>query len=160
LAWAAIGEGPGLLVPSCNFPWLDTAYVAALAAHFTVVVASPRGYGRSTRLNAGRYRSEMLARDLLAVTTAAGAVLAFYRELARLPDGALVDRLSCPVMSFWGSSDEVIGSFGVSLSELEIGLSARDVGYAVVPDLDHLGTLLRLDEVLPEVCAWLVHAIA
>lgn len=62
------GSGPAVLVPLCNFPLLDVPYVDALASHFTVIGASPRGYQQSTRLrNAPIYSGEMLAADLLAV---------------------------------------------------------------------------------------------
>lgn len=68
LQYTVRGSGPGLLVPVCNFPWLDMPFLDVLAAHFTVVAASPRGYQGSTRLaEAESYTGELLTTDLLAV---------------------------------------------------------------------------------------------
>jgi pimeloyl-ACP methyl ester carboxylesterase len=73
VSFAAVGTGPGLLLPWLNFPWLDTPWVDALAQHFTVVVAAPRGYAHSSRLPASAtYSVEMLHDDLLAITDRAG----------------------------------------------------------------------------------------
>jgi pimeloyl-ACP methyl ester carboxylesterase len=73
LHYAVRGTGPGLLVPVCNFPWLDMPFIDVLAAHFTVVTASPRGYQASTRLpEEQRYSGEMLVADLLAICDDAG----------------------------------------------------------------------------------------
>jgi pimeloyl-ACP methyl ester carboxylesterase len=68
LTYAVRGTGPGLLVPLCNFPWLDVRFLEVLAAHFTVVTASPRGYQASTRIpEEQQYSTAMLIADLLAV---------------------------------------------------------------------------------------------
>ena len=72
-AFTVTGEGPGLVLPWLNFAWFATPWVDALAQHFTVVVAAPRGYARSTRLGPSeRYSVDMLGDDLLAIVDAAG----------------------------------------------------------------------------------------
>jgi pimeloyl-ACP methyl ester carboxylesterase len=68
LNYSVRGEGPGLLVPWCNFPWPDMPFVDTLAERFTVVMASPRGYQRSTRLTESQeYSADLLVNDLLAI---------------------------------------------------------------------------------------------
>ena len=67
LAYEVRGSGPGLVIPMLNFPWLALTYVDEFAKHFTVVVASPRGYGESTRLPAGAHVVSDLRGDLIAV---------------------------------------------------------------------------------------------
>ena len=226
LAYLVGGSGPGVLIPWCNFSWLDLPYPNVLAERFTVVVASPRGFGRSTRPEADDYSTDMLAADLLAVTTAVGlarfsvfgyslagavaawlahqsdrvsaivaggfpllgsyrrlladveqkvaegagdaaaraainaefdsrAAVAFYRHLATMPDGALVDRVSCPMYSFWGERDEIIDTLGEGVAELEAGLRSRRVTTHALPGLDHLGALLSPGPALPEIVDWL-----
>jgi pimeloyl-ACP methyl ester carboxylesterase len=73
LQYTVRGSGPGLLVPVCNFPWLDMPYFDALTKHFTVVAASPRGYQASTRLpETERYSTDLLVTDLLAICDGVG----------------------------------------------------------------------------------------
>ena len=68
LSYSVRGDGPGLLVPWCNFPWPDMPFVDTLADRFTVVLASPRGYQLSTRLpESQQYSGDLLVNDLLAV---------------------------------------------------------------------------------------------
>jgi pimeloyl-ACP methyl ester carboxylesterase len=85
------------------------------------------------------------------------AARAFYDELATLPPGALVDDLACPLLTFWGSDDEVIDGFE-GIDHLEAGLRARAVAHRVVAGTDHSGTLLSLDRLLPDLVAWLVES--
>ena len=42
------------------------------------------------------------------------AALSFYRELAALPDGALVTEVGCPMFAFWGTGDDILWSFNVA----------------------------------------------
>jgi pimeloyl-ACP methyl ester carboxylesterase len=70
LAYSVQGSGPGLLVPLCNFDWNGTSAVEALAEHFTVVVAAPRGYASSTWLADGAYDLATTCEDLSAVCRA------------------------------------------------------------------------------------------
>ena len=73
LSYEVTGAGPALLLPAFNFRWGDYLDVSPLARRFTVVTASPRGFGASARLaeDAG-YRVADLASDLVAVVEAAG----------------------------------------------------------------------------------------
>ncbi|MGH3599108.1 MAG: alpha/beta fold hydrolase [Pseudonocardiaceae bacterium] len=59
------GHGPLILVPWCNFPWASLD-VDLLADGYTVVIASPRGFGDSDRVSAG-YQAGTIRADLEAV---------------------------------------------------------------------------------------------
>jgi pimeloyl-ACP methyl ester carboxylesterase len=229
LQYTVRGSGPGLLVPVCNFPWLDMPYFDALAKHFTVVAASPRGYQASTRLaETETYSSELIVRDLLAICDRVGlesfsvlgysltaamaaqlarassrvravvaggfpllgsyervqlgaehdaaalasdaeraaamemdfdirAALAFYRDLARVDDGALVTDVTCPMFAFWGTADEILCSFN---SEPDFGQGLTDRGVATHPvlGLDHARTILEFDKIVGDVIEWLAAA--
>ena len=73
LRFETTGTGPALLLPAFNFRWGDYLDVGLLAGRFTVVTASPRGFGASGRLAAAAsYRVADLANDLVAVLDAAG----------------------------------------------------------------------------------------
>jgi len=75
------------------------------------------------------------------------AALSFYRGLAHLADGALVDECRCPIRAFWGSSDEVIERFNVA-PDLVDSLTRRRVAATVFANTDHLSTILATDLVL------------
>jgi pimeloyl-ACP methyl ester carboxylesterase len=226
LQYTVRGSGPGLLVPVCNFPWLDMPYIDELAEHFTVVAASPRGYQASTRLAATEsYTSELLVTDLLTICDAVGlerfsvlgysltaaiaaqlacassrvdavvaggfpllgsyarvqlgaerdaaamtsdperaaalamdfdtrAALAFYRDLARVADGALVSEVTCPMFAFWGTDDEILWSFNIE-PDFGHGLADRGVATHPVVGLDHAGTILQFDRIVGDVIEWL-----
>lgn len=66
LAYRVRGSGPPLLAPECNYTWSE-AVQAQLAQRFTVIVASPRDYGPSTRTGGPTYDVEHWATDLEAV---------------------------------------------------------------------------------------------
>ena len=73
LRYEVTGAGPALLLPAFNFRWGDYLDVGLLAGRFTVVTASPRGFGASGRLTADAcYRVADLASDLVAVMETAG----------------------------------------------------------------------------------------
>jgi pimeloyl-ACP methyl ester carboxylesterase len=59
------GSGPVLLAPECNYSW-DPDFEELMARSFTVVVASPRDFGTSTRTGSP-YRPRAWADDMLAV---------------------------------------------------------------------------------------------
>lgn len=66
LHFETFGTGaPAVLIPECNFDWsaLDTAF---LARDYTVVIASPRGFGASARTE-GPYSAATIKSDLEAV---------------------------------------------------------------------------------------------
>jgi pimeloyl-ACP methyl ester carboxylesterase len=75
LHYEVTGSGPGLLLPGFNYArWDRYLDVSMLADRFTVVIASPRGFGASRRLSEDRddYRVADLAGDLAAVMETAG----------------------------------------------------------------------------------------
>jgi pimeloyl-ACP methyl ester carboxylesterase len=73
LAYVVTGNGPPLLVPYCNLPWLQLPIGAALAQHFTVLFAAPQGYALSSRLGPDEtYSARLFVSDLLAVCDAVG----------------------------------------------------------------------------------------
>ena len=65
LAYRTIGDGPALLAPECNYSWAPD-FEALMGRHFTLVVASPRDFGASTRTGAP-YDSNLWASDMLSV---------------------------------------------------------------------------------------------
>lgn len=67
------GSGPALLLPQLNFSWPDVLDLRPLVERFTVIVASPRGFAGSSRLDVdASYRVCDLADDLIAVMHAVG----------------------------------------------------------------------------------------
>lgn len=73
LRYEVAGSGPALLLPGFNFRWHDVLDLGLLAGRFTVVTASPRGFGASGRLAAAAdYLVTDLAGDLIAVLERAG----------------------------------------------------------------------------------------
>ena len=48
IAYGVRGTGPPLLAPECNYTW-SSVVEEQLAQQFTLIVASPRDYGPSTR---------------------------------------------------------------------------------------------------------------
>jgi len=65
IAYRTVGTGPALLAPECNYSWTPD-HEALMARHFTLVAASPRDYGVSTRTGAP-YDANRWADDMLAV---------------------------------------------------------------------------------------------
>jgi len=67
------GSGPALLLPQLNFSWPDLLSLSPFVERFTVIIASPRGFAGSSRLDADApYRVSDLADDLTAVMQAVG----------------------------------------------------------------------------------------
>jgi pimeloyl-ACP methyl ester carboxylesterase len=65
LAYRRSGSGPALLAPECNYTWTPEVE-ALMAERFTLVVATPRDYGASSRPGAP-YDPHVWASDMLAV---------------------------------------------------------------------------------------------
>src|SRR5213082_3065174 len=66
-------SGPALLLPHLQFSWPDLLGLGPFVERFTVVIASPRGFADSSRLDAdARYRVSDLADDLVAFAHAVG----------------------------------------------------------------------------------------
>ena len=62
-----------LLLPYVNFSWPDVLNLDPFVERFTVVIASPRGFAASSRLDADAgYRVSDMAEDLVAVVQEAG----------------------------------------------------------------------------------------
>lgn len=83
------------------------------------------------------------------------AALAFYRALAELPDGDLVEQCPCPMMAFWGDRDAVLHGFN-SAGDLVRELHARGVAVETISGLGHDDVLLHLDEIFGVASQWLV----
>ena len=67
------GSGPALLLPHLNFSWPDYLDLSPFTERYTVITASPRGFAKSSRLDADiPYRVSDLAADLLAVVQEVG----------------------------------------------------------------------------------------
>jgi hypothetical protein len=82
------------------------------------------------------------------------AALAFYRDLALVSDGALATDLTCPMLAFWGTADEVLWSFNTE-PDFGQGLTDRGVATHPVVGLDHAGTILQFDRIVGDVIEWL-----
>jgi pimeloyl-ACP methyl ester carboxylesterase len=126
------GTGPSLLVPVCNFPWLDMPFMDVLAARFTVVTASPRGYQASTRFSEEQsYGGEMFVADLLAICDHVGldtfAVLGYSLTAAM---AAWLARMSPRVEAVVAGGFPLLGSYEQVLRGAE-----RDV-HALLADDD------------------------
>lgn len=65
------GNGPPLLAPECNYTWSDVVE-ERLAEQFTVIIASPRDFGPSTRTGGPSYEASHWATDLYAVARHVG----------------------------------------------------------------------------------------
>lgn len=67
------GSGPALLLPRLNFSWPDYLDLGPFTQRFTVVSASPRGFGTSSRLEPHiPYRVRDMAGDLIGVVQQVG----------------------------------------------------------------------------------------
>jgi pimeloyl-ACP methyl ester carboxylesterase len=67
------GSGPALLLPHLQFSWPDVLDLSPLVERFTVVIASPRGFAGSSRLDPeAPYRVGDMAEDLVAVMQVVG----------------------------------------------------------------------------------------
>jgi pimeloyl-ACP methyl ester carboxylesterase len=86
------------------------------------------------------------------------ALLAWYRELDSIPAGGLVDKLDCPVYSYWAGSDEVIEEL-VGLETLQNAMLTRRLPFEVIPEMDHEGLLNSINVAMPGVLKWLHHAV-
>ena len=155
LRYEVTGTGPALLLPAFNFRWGDYLDVGLLAGRFTVVTASPRGFGASGRLTADAgYRVADLASDLVALVEAAGfeRFSVFGYSFTGAPDFMISD-LPCPLFAFWGEEDEEIARGG-GVRLLAAGLDRCGLEHASFPGHDHEGMLAHINEAVPSVLAW------
>ncbi|MGP5049739.1 alpha/beta fold hydrolase [Glutamicibacter ardleyensis] len=70
IAFRVKGSGPPLLAPECNYSW-SSELVELMARRFTVIIASPRDFGTSTRTR-GPYKPDCWATDLRHVALSLG----------------------------------------------------------------------------------------
>lgn len=71
IAYRVLGSGPPLLAPECNYAW-SAVVEAQLAEQFTLIVASPRDYGPSSRTGGPEYDPGRWATDLQTVVRHVG----------------------------------------------------------------------------------------
>ena len=142
LEFAVRGTGPGLLVPVCNFQWLDMPFRDVLAARFTVVTASPRGYQASTRFSEEQsYSGEVFVADLLAICDHVGlhtfAVLGYSLSAAM---AAWLARSSPRVEAVVAGGFPLLGSYERVLRGAERDVAALladdDAAAAIETDFD------------------------
>lgn len=83
------------------------------------------------------------------------AVDAYYSRLAGLPDGILLDRVTCDVFAFWGGDDEIVEeTYG--LDRLRNDLRQRGTRHVVLAGQNHAGLIDgALTTVLAEAMDWL-----
>ena len=69
--WRVEGSGPPLLAPECNYSW-DPDFLATMAQDFSVIVASPRDFGRASRTGGPTYQPDGWAEDMESAVHEAG----------------------------------------------------------------------------------------
>lgn len=231
VVWRAVGSGPSLLAPECNYSWTPSM-VEAMSSTFTLIMATPTDFGASERVGAphlpARWVADLeavldhlqvehcgvfgysftgafgpwLAQHLphrIAAVVAGGfpllgnygitaddvrsqlaaleanpemyasvdserfdphAGMAFYDDLAALPDDALVDACPCPLYCFWGDADTDAVAMVMSSVDLSAELAKRDVPHQVLAGFDHEGLNARLEVAWPDAAAWLSRQLA
>jgi pimeloyl-ACP methyl ester carboxylesterase len=88
------------------------------------------------------------------------AGMAFYDDLAKLADDALVEACPCPLYCFWGDEDADAVAMVMPSSELAAGLAARGVIHQILVGYDHEGLNADLEVAWPGAAAWLVRQLA
>ena len=148
VAYRVHGAGPPLLAPECNYTW-DDAVEARLAERFTLIVASPRDYGRSTRTGGPGYDVRRWATDLQAVAHHVGydRFLFFGYSFTGAFGPWLARRLrdSNAVAAVAAGGFPLLGDYGVTLADVENqsrALEQDPAGLALVrPRFDPLAGL-------------------
>lgn len=122
IAYRAHGAGPPLVAPECNYTW-DDAVEARLAESFTLIVASPRDYGRSTRTGGPSYDVGRWATDLQAVARHVGydRFLFFGYSFTGAFGPWLARRLrdSSAVAAVAAGGFPLLGDYGITLADVE-----------------------------------------
>ena len=168
LAYRTFGNGPALLAPECNYSWTPE-FEALMGRHFTLVVASPRDFGASTRTGAPS-DSNLWASDMLSVMQHLGhetfsvfgysfTGASFYRDLSSLRPDALVDQSPCPPYCFWGDRDVDAVEVVMPHADLAEGLTRRGVMWKEYPGLDHESLNADLAVAWPDVERWLLSQV-
>jgi pimeloyl-ACP methyl ester carboxylesterase len=127
------GSGPALLAPECNFAWTPTVE-AMLAERFTLIVASPRDYGASTRTGGPAYDPGAWAADLLAVARHAGheRFLVFGYSFTGAFGPWLARRLPEHVVAVASGGFPLLGDYRVTLAGVEGQARAIEADPAVL----------------------------
>lgn len=125
IAYRVHGAGPPLVAPECNYTWSDTVE-ARLADRFTLIVVSPRDYGRSTRTGGPDYHVGRWATDVQAVARHAGyeRVLYFGYSFTGAFGPWLARRLrtgstSSAVAAVAAGGFPLLGDYSVTLADVE-----------------------------------------
>jgi len=122
IAYRVHGAGPPLLAPECNYTW-DDGVEARLAERFTLIVASPRDYGQSTRTGGPGYDVGRWATDLQAVARQLGydRFLFFGYSFTGAFGPWLARRLrkSSAVAAVAAGGFPLLGDYGVTLADVE-----------------------------------------
>jgi len=87
------------------------------------------------------------------------AGMAFYDDLAKLADDALVEACPCPLYCFWGDEDADAVTMVMPSTELSAGLAARGVIHQIVAGYDHEGLNADLEVAWPGAAAWLARQL-
>jgi len=122
IAFRVRGSGPPLLAPECNYTW-STTVEERLAQRFTLIVASPRDYGPSTRTGGPDYDATSWAADLLAVVRRVGfeRFLVFGYSFTGAFGPWLADRLRGidAVVAVASGGFPLLGDYRVTLADVE-----------------------------------------
>lgn len=122
IAYRVSGAGPPLLAPECNYTWTGQVE-ARLAEHFTLIVASPRDYGASTRTGGPVYDVGCWATDLQAVAHHVGhdRFLFFGYSFTGVFGPWLARRVrgSQSVVAVASGGFPLLGDYRVSLADVE-----------------------------------------
>lgn len=122
IAYRVLGNGPPLLAPECNYTWSDVVE-ARLAEQFTLIVASPRDFGPSTRTGGPSYDAGRWATDLQTVARHVGheRFLFFGYSFTGALGPWLARRLraSDAVAAVVSGGFPLIGDYRVTLADVE-----------------------------------------
>lgn len=123
LAYRVRGTGPPLLAPECNYTWSEVVE-AQLAEHFTLIVASPRDYGPSSRTGGPQYDVGRWATDLQTVARQLGheRFLFFGYSFTGAFGPWLARRLRSTnaVVAVASGGFPLLGDYGVTLADVEV----------------------------------------
>lgn len=176
IVYRVSGSGPALLAPECNFTWTESVQ-AALAEHFTLIVASPRDFGASTRTGGPRYDVQAWADDLQAVVRHVGfeRFVYFGYSFTGAFGPWLARRLrdSAAVVAVASGDFPLLGDYAVTLADVETqsralaaqpeawarissGLERRGVLFDLHAGYDHEALNDDLDVALPPAIDWLL----
>ena len=128
IAFRVTGTGPPLLAPECNFTWAP-GVEELMARRFTLIVASPRDFGPSTRTG-GPYDPDRWATDLLAVARHVGhpRFLVFGYSFTGAFGPWLAQRLAPydAVAAVAAGGFPLLGDYGITARDVDAQLAALE----------------------------------